>query len=270
VPFSTSYHTRYPEYLQARWPIPLAVSYAWLRRFHGAATRTFVSSARLAAQLAARGFQHLHLWRRGVDLGRFRPLAPHPQLAGLPRPVMTCVGRLAVEKNVEAFLALETSGTKVVIGDGPGRAALAARYPGVLFAGYRFGAELAAFLSGSDVLVFPSLTDTFGLVMIEALACGVPVAAFPVPGPLDVIEQGVTGVLHPDLGVAIACALKLERRACVQAAAGFSWQDATAQFVAGLAPIPPALRARLAAGRSSAMIARIAARWQAGEAGEPN
>ena len=260
VPFTTSYHTRYPEYLRARWPIPLGATYAWLRRFHGVAVRTFVSSGSVQAQLAARGFTHLHLWRRGVDLRRFRPLPPHGMLADLPRPVMACVGRLAIEKNLEAFLALEVPGTKIMIGDGPQRAALARRYPSVLFAGYRFGAELAALLCGADVLVFPSLTDTFGLVMIEALACGVPVAAFPVPGPLDVIEQGVTGVLDADLRAAIACALRLDRRACVQAAAGFSWEAATAQFLAGLAPIPLPVRARLAVSRSSAMIARIAAR----------
>jgi glycosyltransferase involved in cell wall biosynthesis len=268
VPFTTSYHTRYPEYLRARWPLPLTLSYAWLRRFHRVAERTFVASASLQAQLAARGFAHLHLWRRGVDLRRFRPLAPHPLLAGLPRPIMACVGRLAVEKNLDAFLGLRVPGTKVIVGDGPQRADLTARYPGVLFAGYRFGEELAALLSGADVLVFPSLTDTFGLVMIEALACGVPVAAFPVPGPLDVIEPGVTGILDNDLSVAISAALRLDRRVCVQRAAAFSWHAATAQFLAGLAPIPVALRARLAVSRSSAMILRIAARRQ--QAGDAN
>jgi glycosyltransferase involved in cell wall biosynthesis len=270
VPFTTSYHTRYPEYLRARWPIPLTVSYAWLRRFHHPAARTFVSSTTLQSQLSARGFRHLHLWRRGVDLRRFQPQAPHPLLAGLSRPVMACVGRLAVEKNLEAFLALELPGTKLVIGDGPQREALTARYPDVVFAGYRFGNELPALLSGADVLVFPSLTDTFGLVMVEALACGVPVAAFPVPGPLDVIAQDVTGVLHADLRVAITSALRLERSVCATAAAGFSWDAATVQFVTGLAPIRVALRARLAASHTSAMIARISARGQTSQAGDAN
>jgi glycosyltransferase involved in cell wall biosynthesis len=269
VPFTTSYHTRYPEYLRARWPIPLSLTYAWLRRFHGAAARTFVSSATLERQLRARGFARMHLWRRGVDLRRFRPLDPHAQLAGLPRPIMACVGRLAIEKNLDAFLALDIPGSKVMVGDGPQRAALSERYPGVLFTGYRFGAELAALLSGADVLVFPSLTDTFGLAMIEALACGVPVAAFPVPGPLDVIEQGVTGVLHADLASAIGSALQLDRRRCALRAARFSWDAATAQFLAGLAPIPVALRARLAVSRSSAMIARMARR-PTSEAGDAN
>jgi glycosyltransferase involved in cell wall biosynthesis len=268
VPFTTSYHTRYPEYLRARWPLPLAVSYAWLRRFHGAATRTFVSSATLAAQLQARGFQHLHRWRRGVDLRRFRPLPAHPLLQGLPRPVLACVGRLAVEKNLEAFLRLQLPGSKLVIGDGPQRAALATRYPQAHFTGYRYGDELAALLSGADALVFPSLTDTFGLAMIEALACGVPVAAHPVPGPLDVLEPGVTGVLHHDLAQAVAGALRLERPLCVARAAAFSWEAATAQFLAGLALIPLPLRTRLAASRSSVMIARIAARWQPSRAGD--
>jgi glycosyltransferase involved in cell wall biosynthesis len=268
VPFTTSYHTRYPEYVRARWPIPLAVSYAWLRRFHGAAARTFVSSASLEAQLSAYGFKHLHLWRRGVDLRRFRPELPDPQLAALPRPIMAYAGRVAVEKNLDAFLALNLPGTKVVIGDGPQRAELAARYPHAIFTGYRYGADLASSLAAADVLVFPSLTDTFGLAMIEALACGVPVAAFPVPGPIDVIEPGVTGVLHRDLREAIGSALRLERRVCAERAAGFSWEAATAQFLAGLAPIPLALRATLAVSRSSAMIVRSAARRQPSEAGD--
>lgn len=270
VPFTTSYHTRYPEYLRARWPLPLTVSYAWLRRFHRMAERTFVASSSLQAQLAARGFAHLHLWRRGVDLRRFRPVAPHPLLAGLARPIMVCVGRLAIEKNLDAFLRLPVAGSKVVVGDGPQREQLKARYPRVLFAGYRFADELAAVLSGADVLVFPSLTDTFGLVMIEALACGVPVAAFPVPGPLDVIEPGVTGILDNELSVAIGAALRLDRRVCVERAAAFSWHAATSQFLAGLAPIPLALRARLAVSRSSAIIARIAARRQTSQAGDAN
>ncbi len=269
VPFTTSYHTRYPEYLRARWPIPLAVSYSWLRRFHGAAARTFVSSASLEAALAARGFHRLHRWRRGVDLRTFHPQPSHPELAGVARPVMACVGRLAIEKNLDAFLSLPLPGTKLVIGDGPERAALAARYPQVRFAGYRFGTELAAFLSGADVLVFPSLTDTFGLVMVEALACGLPVAAFPVPGPLDVIEAGVTGVLHADLSLAIAGAMRLDRRACAAAAGAFSWHSATTQFLAGLEPIPLPVRPGLAVSRSSAMIARMAAR-QTSAAGDAN
>ena len=270
VPFTSSYHTRYPEYLRARWPIPLNATYAWLRRFHGAAARTFVSSPSLAGQLAVRGFTGLHLWRRGVDLKRFHPGGTHPQLQGLPRPLMACVGRLAVEKNLAAFLGLKLAGTKVMIGDGPQRGALAACYPGARFLGYRGGEELVQLLGACDVLVFPSLTDTFGLVMIEALACGMPVAAFPVPGPLDVIEPGVTGVLDADLATAIAGALRLERTVCAAHARAFSWEAATAQFLAGLAPIPTPLRATLAVSRSSAMIERRAARRHPSRAGDAN
>ena len=269
VPFTSSYHTRYPEYLRARWPLPTKVSYAWLRRFHGAAARTFVSSASLRTQLGERGFKNLHLWRRGVDLKRFHPQAPHPLLKDLPRPIMACVGRLAVEKNLEAFLRLDVPGSKVMIGDGPASAALRAAYPRALFTGYRVGAELAQLIASADVLVFPSLTDTFGLAMIEALACGVPVAAFPVPGPVDVLEPGVTGVMDTDLVQAIRGALTLERRVCSARAAAFTWQAATAQFFSGLEPIPLPLRARLAVSRSSAMIARITARWQT-SAGDAN
>jgi glycosyltransferase involved in cell wall biosynthesis len=268
VPFTTSYHTRYPEYLRARWPIPLRASYAWLRRFHGAAARTFVSSASLAAKLSARGFNRLHVWRRGVDLARFHPASPHPLLESLPRPILACVGRLAVEKNLEAFLSLPVAGTKVMIGDGPQRRALMARHPQALFVGYRFGEELSRLLSSADALVFPSRTDTFGLAMIEALACGVPVAAFPVAGPLDVIEPGVTGVLDTNLAAAVAGALRLDRQVCARRARAFSWDTATEQFLAGLAPIPSALRATVAVGRSSAMIARIAARRQPSQAGD--
>lgn len=259
VPFTTSYHTRYPEYLAARWPIPPSVTYAWLRRFHSAAARTLVSSASLARELRRHGFGALHLWRRGVDLERFRPRPDrHPLLEGLPRPVMAYVGRLAVEKNLEAFLRLPLPGTKLLIGDGPQRQALMATFPQGVFAGYRFGDELAAMLAGADVFVFPSLTDTFGIAMIEALACGVPVAAFPVPGPLDVLEPGATGSMSPDLGAAIQAALRLDRGRCARAAAGFTWEAATFQFLTGLEPIPRRARARLAIGALSAIIRRRA------------
>jgi glycosyltransferase involved in cell wall biosynthesis len=256
VPFTTSYHTRYPEYLNARWPIPLSVSYAWLRSFHGAAARTFVSSNSLRSQLSSKGFQHLHQWQRGVDLQLFRPLnAQLPaELAGLPRPIMAYMGRVAVEKNIDAFLRLQLPGTKLIIGNGPARAALSERNPEALFIGYRFGDELVAMLSAADVFVFPSLTDTFGLAMIEALACGVPVAAFPVPGPNDVIEPGVTGVLNEDLAAAIRSALLLNRQVCAERAKAFTWDAATEQFLEGLEPIPAGARAALTAA-GSAMIA---------------
>ena len=257
IPFTTSYHTRYPEYLRARWPIPTALSYAWLRRFHGAAVRTFVSSRSLETQLTGRDFRRLHLWQRGVDLQRFRPCAaPAPaELMSFPRPLMAYVGRLAVEKNLAAFLRLDLPGTKLIVGDGPQRAELTVRFPKAVFAGYRFGEELVGLLAAADVFVFPSLTDTFGLAMIEAGACGVPVAAFPVPGPVDVIANGVTGALHDDLGTAIRSALRLDRSVCARRAAAFTWAAATEQFLSGLAPIPVGVRSALLVRRGSAMIA---------------
>jgi glycosyltransferase involved in cell wall biosynthesis len=270
LPFTTAYHTRYPEYLNARWPIPLSITYAWLRRFHGAAVRTFVSSNSLRDQLSSKRFEHLHRWQRGVNLELFRPLAgPSPaELAGAPRPIMAYMGRVAVEKNIEAFLRLQIPGTKLVIGNGPAREALSKSHPDAMFIGYRFGDELAAMLSAADVFVFPSLTDTFGLAMIEALACGVPVAAFPVPGPIDVIERDVTGVLHEDLAVAIQGALGLNRQVCAERAKSFTWEAATEQFLDGLAPIPATARAALS-GSGSAMIAANGARSQP-RAGDAN
>lgn len=261
VPFTTSYHTRYPEYLAQRWPIPRAMSYAWLRRFHRAAARTFVSSESLREELAGRGFGALHLWRRGVDTARFHPRYPPPaELRDLPRPIMVYAGRMAVEKNLTAFLDLPLPGTVLLIGDGPQRAALAARYPRAVFAGYRFGDALAALLAGSDVFVFPSLTDTFGIAMVEALACGLPVAAFPVPGPRDVLRPGVTGVMSRDLAEAVSGALRLDRGRCATAAADFTWEAATRQFFAGLEPIPLRARARLAAGVSAMIGSRAGER----------
>jgi glycosyltransferase involved in cell wall biosynthesis len=270
LPFTTAYHTRYPEYLAARWPIPLGATYAGLRSFHRPATRTFVSSASLEAHLKARGFTHLHRWCRGVDLTRFHPLPAHRSLVGLPRPIMSCVGRVAVEKNLAAFLSLPLPGTKLVVGDGPQLGRLRQQYPQALFTGCRGAEELVQLLAGSDVLVFPSRTDTLGLAMIEALACGVPVAAFPVPGPLDVLEPGVTGVMHADLATAVAGALRLERAACVAGASAFSWDAATSQFLAGLAPIGAVARAELPQGRSSAMIDSIGARRVQRQAGDAN
>jgi glycosyltransferase involved in cell wall biosynthesis len=243
LPFTTSYHTRYPEYLRARWPIPLAVTYGWLRRFHGAAARTFVGSDSLRSGLGAQGFTNLHLWRRGVDLKRFTPRTDAPPDVNVSeRPLLAYAGRVAVEKNLEAFLALEVPGTKLIIGGGPQLEKLRERYPQALFPGFRYGEELARLLAAADVFVFPSLTDTFGIAMIEAMACGVPVAAFPVPGPLDVIEPGVTGVMHRDLAEAIHGALRLDRRLCAERAAGFTWDAATDQFLAGIAPIPAGVR----------------------------
>lgn len=235
--YTTSYHTRFPQYVRERAPIPESWTYAWLRRFHRDAAAVLVPTPAVRDELAARRFGNLQIWSRGVDVELFRP-EPRAKLDG-GRPVFMYMGRVAVEKNVEAFLDLDLPGTKYVVGDGPDLARLRARYPDAVFTGYRFGAELAAHLAAADVFVFPSRTDTFGLVMLEAMACGAPVAAYPVTGPLDVIDDGRTGVLHEDLGVACRRALGLDRAACREAALCKSWARATEQFLGRLAPNPP-------------------------------
>jgi len=233
-PFTTSYHTQFPEYVRARAPIPLALSYAHLRRFHSAATRTMVATPSLQRQLETRGFRNIVRWTRGVDVALFRPGAK--EFLDLPRPIYVYMGRVAVEKSIEAFLALDLPGTKLVIGDGPARRPLEQQFPGARFIGYKFGAELAAHLAATDVFVFPSRTDTFGLVLLEALACGVPVAAYPVIGPIDVIQNGATGVLDEDLRTAALAALQLNPAHCRAFALAHTWEAATKQFVANLAP----------------------------------
>lgn len=235
LPFTTSLHTRFPEYVNLRLHTPLWLGYGYLRWFHNGAARTMVSTPHLADELRRRGLRQLALWSRGVDTQLFRP-EPRADLPW-PRPLAVYLGRVAVEKNLTAFLRLSLPGTKVVIGDGPALAALREKFPRVQFTGLLRGPDLAATLAAGDVFVFPSLTDTFGLVMLEAMACGLPVAAFPVRGPLDVVRQGVTGVLDHDLAQAIHGALKLDRARCREYAGEFSWERCTAQFEQNLAPI---------------------------------
>lgn len=232
--FTTAYCTRFPEYLRARLRLPLWVGHAILRRFHSAAARTMVSTESLRRELAGHGHRNLVLWTRGVDTDLFQP-GPKDFLPD-PRPILMCVGRVAVEKNVEEFLNLDVPGTKYVVGDGPALASLRARYPEVRFTGVKRDRELARHIAAADVLVFPSRTDTFGLVMLEALACGVPVAAHPVQGPMDVIEDGRTGALDEDLGRAVARALEIDPAECRRFALTRSWARCTAQFVANLVP----------------------------------
>src|SRR5882757_7483874 len=198
--FTTSYTTRFPEYVEVRTMIPASVGYAVLRHFHAASAMTMVATESLRQELSARGFRKLGFWTRGVDTDLFRP--DQPAELNLPRPIFMTMGRVAVEKNLEAFLALDLPGTKVVIGDGPQLIMLQQKYPGTVFLGEKKGRELSAHLAAADVFVFPSLTDTFGVVQLEALACGVPVAAFPVTGPLDVIADRPIGALSEDLQVA--------------------------------------------------------------------
>jgi glycosyltransferase involved in cell wall biosynthesis len=234
-PFTTAYHTRFPEYVAARFAVPLAWTYAIVRRFHAPATRVMVATQSIESELVARGFANISRWTRGVDLELFRP--DERAALDLPRPIHLYVGRVAVEKNIGAFLALRLPGSKVVIGDGPQRAALAAQYPDVHFLGAKSGADLARHVAAGDVFVFPSLTDTFGLVMLEAMACGLPVAAFPVAGPKDVVREGEVGALDWDLAKAVERAIALPRAACRLYAQTFSWEAATRQFLANLAPV---------------------------------
>jgi len=235
--FTTSYHTRFPEYLAARAPIPLALGYALMRWFHRPSRAVLVATESIRRDLERRGLRHLYPWSRGVDVELFRP-GLEPALA-LPRPVFLYVGRLAVEKNLEAFLRLDLPGSKLVVGDGPQLAALEQKYPSVHFAGAQHGERLARHYAAGDVFVFPSRTDTFGLVLLEALASGTPVAAFPVPGPLDVIGANPVGVLDEDLQKAALAAMEIPAARCREYALKFSWQACTEQFLASLAYCAP-------------------------------
>src|SRR6202051_4749167 len=230
--FTTSSHTQFPQYLRARFPIPIACSYWALRRFHGAAVRCMVSTQSLRNELQARGFRNLAAWRRGVDTDLFKP-GPKDFLT-LPRPIAAYVGRVAVEKNIDAFLKMDWSGSKIVIGDGPERPRLEKQYPHAAFIGYRFGEDLARHLAAADVMVFPSRTDTFGLVNLEAMACGVPVPAYPVTGPIDVVEDGVTGALDVDLAAAARRALELDPTACRERALKSGWDVCSREFESNL------------------------------------
>lgn len=247
--FTTSFHTRFPDYVSVRTGIPADWVWPVMRKFHGPAERTFVVTRRLADELQARRISSAHLWPLGVDLRQFGPSGPkHPAMAGLPGPILLNVGRVAVEKNIEAFLDCRLPGTKVVVGDGPALADLKERYPGVHFLGAMLGEELASAYRSADLFVFPSLTDTFGLVNIEALASGLPVAALPVPGPLDILGEDGRGVhrgqrrigaVDRDLAVAIRRALTADRVAAVAEARHYSWESCTDRFLDGLASDKP-------------------------------
>ncbi|RXF74990.1 glycosyltransferase family 4 protein [Hansschlegelia zhihuaiae] len=230
--FTTSYHTRFPEYVRRRMPIPERWTYAWLRRFHNAGDGMMVATDSLARDLAGRGFERLMRCTRGVDADRFRP-RPGVDVFGLPRPVFLYVGRIATEKNIEGFLSLDLPGSKVVVGDGPSRAALAAAFPAARFTGSLDGEALAEAYSSAEVFVFPSRTDTFGIVILEALASGLPVAAFPVTGPIDVLSGSGAGAgaLNEDLRAAALAALEIPKEKARAVALQHGWSEAARMFV---------------------------------------
>jgi glycosyltransferase involved in cell wall biosynthesis len=246
-PFSSCYHTQWPEYVTARFPfVPLAAGYGFVRSFHGRSGRVMVSLESMRERLAQRGFRNLAHWLRAVDTDLFHPRRRGQDggvFPGLPRPIFINIGRVAVEKNLEAFLSLDLPGSKVVVGDGPDREMLQARHPEVLFTGYRSGEELARAYADADVFVFPSLTETWGGVMVEALAAGTPVAGFDAPGPKD-LDRAVAAV-GDDLRAACLEALKLDRAAARAYAERFSWRACAEDFRRNLAPLPPPQRRRL-------------------------
>ncbi len=233
--FTTAYHTRFPEYLAVRCISPKRITYALLRRFHAPAARVMVATESVRRELASQGFSNLAPWGRGVDPALFDPRL-RDELSEFARPVFLYVGRVAHEKNLPAFLGLDLPGSKVVVGEGPALAALKSRYPNTHFLGKREGAALARAYASADVFVFPSRTDTFGLVLLEALASGLPVAAYPVPGPLDVLDGSGAGALDDDLRRAALKALELPRSRCREHALRFSWSACARQFLDQLCP----------------------------------
>lgn len=234
IQFTTSCHTRFPEYIRLRAPVPLDWTYAWLRSFHGAAARTLVRSNSQKSDLSNRGFKNLRIWPGGVDIDLFQPRS---KISDVTPPTAIYVGRVSAEKSVEDFLKATFKGKKKVVGDGPDRQRLQALYPEVIFTGYQHGQTLADTVAQADVFVFPSRTDTLGLVMLEAMAAGLPVAAYPVPGPIDVVIHGQTGMLDENLSNAMAQALTLNSSDCRAFAEQYSWQACTERFIELLQPI---------------------------------
>ena len=235
LPFTTAFHTKFPDYVHARFRVPVGWSWAVMRWFHGPSSGVMVATPSMRAELHARGITNTKDWTRGVDLDLFRPRGKD-LLDHLKRPVYLYVGRVAIEKNIEAFLRLELDGTKVVVGGGPQLEQLRAKYPGVLFAGPKHGEDLAAYFAAADVFVFPSLTDTFGLVLLEAMASGLPVAAYPVAGPVDVVTDPKAGVLDEDLAAAARRALTLSGADARTHALRYSWDNCARMFLDNLQP----------------------------------
>ncbi len=271
MPFTTSYHTKFPEYVHSRLPIlPMKWTYKFVRSFHNASGRIMVTTPSMSIFLEKKGFENLAVWTRGVDLTQFHPGKRFDKTdafgadiyAGLKRPIFVNVGRVAVEKNIESFLELDLPGSKVVVGDGPALGSLSKKYGGVVkFVGAKHGEELTRYFADADVFVFPSRTDTFGLVIIEAMATGTPVAGYPVSGPIDIIPGSGAGIVDEDLSKASLICLDLDRGVAVQYARRFSWESVAADFVALLEPeVPPKRRVRWRRVRRTTKLA--AAPWR--------
>ncbi|MGZ5965889.1 MAG: glycosyltransferase family 4 protein [Caulobacteraceae bacterium] len=246
LPFTTSYHTRFPEYISARLPVPVGAGYAYMKWFHRPSGRVMVATATMRRELESHGFRNISQWTRGVDTDVFRP-GLEPIFEGLERPIFLYVGRIAVEKNLEVFVAADLPGTKVLVGPGPQLEELKARYPAARFLGPKAGSELARCYSDADVFVFPSLTDTFGLVILEAMAAGTPVVGFNAPGPADIIPGSGAGVIaETQAGLKAACleALTIDRGAVRRFAEGFSWRACAEEFVRNLEPYPEPEKSR--------------------------
>ena len=247
MPFTSSYHTRFPEYVSARFPIPLSWGYRYVREFHKYSGRVMVATPSMMEELTSHGFNNIAAWSRGVDTDLFHPskrtvdFEPYKRLE---RPIFLNVGRVAVEKNIEAFLKLDLPGTKVIVGEGPQREDLIAKYPDAVFPGAKFGEELAAYFANADVFAFPSLTDTFGLVILEAMAAGLPVAGYVAPGPKDLIPGSNAGAVNDDLRQACLDCLELSRADARAYAERFSWRACAEQFIDNLEPLPVPERKR--------------------------
>ena len=245
--FTTSYHTQYAQYINRYTGFPKRMTYRMLRWFHGRADATLVPTPSIARELSDRRFENLRVWTRGVDCELFRPYGKE-LLDHLPRPIFSYVGRVSAEKNLEAFLGLDLPGSKVIVGDGPSLKGLKRRFPDAHYAGFQHGEALARHFAASDVFVFPSRSDTFGVVLLEAMACGVPVAAYPVTGPIDVVDNGTVGVLDEDLGAAAVAALKLDPSACRDYALTYSWARCAEIFLDTLVPVSSAVTGKITHG----------------------
>jgi glycosyltransferase involved in cell wall biosynthesis len=236
IPHNTSYHTMFPEYLHEIYGFPVDWGYWMMRLFHKFSTRVLVTNDEMMGHLQSKGFNNsMQTWNRGVDRTLFNPLK-REQFPGFN---MLCVSRASREKGLDDFCSLQVAGRKILVGDGPYLAELKRRYPDVVFTGYLQGEALARAYASADVFVFPSKTDTFGVVMLEAMACGTPIAAYPVTGPLGVVKNGINGWMDDDLHTAVLFAADVNRNSVRQASESYDWAACTDTFLTALTRIPP-------------------------------